>query len=64
MLFMTHLSLTLELSNLGETTHIWFPTPQAEDEKIKTWFNVVPTEIQTDKKFLQGLSLAYAKETP
>jgi len=65
MLFMTHLSLTLELSNLGETTHIWFPTPQAEDEKIKTWFNVVPTEIQTDKKFGNKIAYFYfCKDSP
>ncbi|MBI4215489.1 MAG: transglutaminase domain-containing protein [Parcubacteria group bacterium] len=54
---MKHLSLALEVSNFGETTHVWFPTTQAEDEKIKTWFNPAPTEIQTEKEY--GNKIAY-----
>jgi transglutaminase-like putative cysteine protease len=54
---MKRLSLTLKLSDLGETTHIWFPAPQSGDDEIKTWFNMVPTEIQTDKKY--GNRIAY-----
>ncbi|KKU06591.1 MAG: hypothetical protein UX10_C0028G0019 [Candidatus Magasanikbacteria bacterium GW2011_GWA2_45_39] len=54
---MKHLSLTLELSNLGKTTHIWFPAPQGEDDEAKSWFNLVPTEIQTEKKY--GNKIAY-----
>lgn len=41
---MKTLRLTLNVSNLGEQTHIWFPAPAGK-------FNVVPTEIQTDKKY-------------
>ena len=54
---MKRLSLALEVSNLGETTHIWFPAAPGSDEKIRTWFDITPTEIQTDKKY--GNKIAY-----
>jgi len=55
---MKSLRLTLKVSKLNNTTHIWFPAaPQAVDEEIKSWFSVAPTEIQTDEKF--GNKIAY-----
>ena len=43
--------MSLELSDLGDKTHIWFPLPQRTNGKINEWLNPNNFMITTDKKF-------------
>ncbi|MBI5356092.1 transglutaminase domain-containing protein [Candidatus Collierbacteria bacterium] len=48
---MKKLKMNLELSNLGEKTHIWFPLPQLVCGEPKEWLNPIDFKIVADKKF-------------
>ena len=48
---MKKLKMRLELSGLGDKTHIWFPLPQRSTGKPEEWLSPINFKIVTDKKF-------------
>ena len=48
---MKKLKMSLELSNLGDKTHIWFPLPQRSIGRPNEWINSTNFKVVTDKKF-------------
>ena len=48
---MKKLKMRLELSGLGDKTHIWFPLPQRINGEPEEWLNPQNFKIVTDKKF-------------
>lgn len=43
--------MNLELSGLGDKTHIWFPLPQRTNGNPEKWLNPINFKVVTDKKF-------------
>ena len=48
---MKKLKMRLELSGLGDKTHIWFPLPQRINGEPEEWLNPQNFKIVSDKKF-------------
>lgn len=48
---MKKLKMNLELSGLGDKTHVWFPLPQRTSGNPEKWLNPINFKVVTDKKF-------------
>lgn len=48
---MKKLKMNLELSGLGDKSHIWFPLPQRTTGNPEKWLNPINFKVVTDKKF-------------